>query len=768
MKNIAIIVHSLNGGGAERIGGLLSKYLSTKYNVYLFLESVDDIIYDYGGTIINIGQSRPFFEYAIKKYKEKYKIDVAISFLEDMNFANIRTKGREKVIVSERCVQSLIRPFRHDEELKIKKYYNHADKIVACAEGVKFDLEKNYGIKKEKIVTIYNFIDKETIQQKSEKGLVADAENFIGDSEFFVNIGRLSPQKNQQQLIIDFCNYIKTTNSNEKLIIIGSGKLKVDLENLIKDLSMDNNILIMDYTDNPFPYIRKAKGLIVYSNYEGLPNVILEAMSIGSVIVSTDCLSGPRELLDDEVNYDKPIKEIQFGKRGILLPIEKTEKVLGAINLRNALVSINEDKNLCKKMKNEQQKYMESYENNKILEKWIDVIESERNTSLEMKDSECSLDEAKKKYIYGAGYVGTTIYERFKKKYSFSGFVVTKKNGKNEYLGIPLLEIDEIKDNREDVVFFIGVSDVFQNEVINEIEKRKFYNLYFPFIEPCAYDYYIDKKDLNLKEEIEAWYATRVGEEIDIDNPVTFNEKIQWLKVYDNKPIKQVLSDKIGVRDFVKDRIGDQYLVPQLGVWERYEQIDFEKLPNSFVLKCNTGSGGNILVKDKNTLNHKKNKEQFEQWQNLKYEYKSGLEMQYAGVKSKILAEKMLVADDGKDLKDYKLFVFNGKVRLIQVDIDRQHEHKRNLYTPDWVYLPYSILYPTAPEIQIEKPKQLEKMIELAEILGKEFIHVRVDFYISEGKIYFGEMTFSHGSGVEEFTPKEFGVELGSWMILKG
>lgn len=112
------------------------------------------------------------------------------------------------------------------------------------------------------------------------------------------------------------------------------------------------------------------------------------------------------------------------------------------------------------------------------------------------------------------------------------------------------------------------------------------------------------------------------------------------------------------------------------------------------------------------------------------------------------------------------MFVFNGKVKLIQVDIDRHHIHRRNLYTPDWEYLPYTILYPTAPEIMVEKPECLDELIELSERLGQGFIHVRADFYVVNNQIYFGEMTFSHGSGTEPFIPESFGYEMGSWMEL--
>ncbi len=143
-----------------------------------------------------------------------------------------------------------------------------------------------------------------------------------------------------------------------------------------------------------------------------------------------------------------------------------------------------------------------------------------------------------------------------------------------------------------------------------------------------------------------------------------------------------------------------------------------------------------------------------------------GYEMHYKDIIPRIIAEKYLESDDGGDLKDYKVHVFNGRARLIQVDIDRQHEHRRNVYTTDWQYIPVSILYPTAPEVQIAPPPCLNELLSLSEVLGEGFIYVRVDWYIVGNKIFFGEMTFTHGSGVEPFDPDSFNLEMGSWMHL--
>ncbi len=379
---------------------------------------------------------------------------------------------------------------------------------------------------------------------------------------------------------------------------------------------------------------------------------------------------------------------------------------------------------------------------------------------------ETKLRKAQHIIIYGAGYVGKSCYLRLRRKFKIECFAVTDKNNNdNDFLGIPVKAIDELTEYIHNSVIIIGVSDKYQDEVIKKLEDFGFADFLYLYFEPLNYEYY-SNNNFELKAELENWYNLNTGKSIDLDHPKTFNEKIQWLKLYDNLPIKKDLADKYTVRNYVKDKIGEQYLIPLLGVWDFFEEIDFSKLPVKFVLKCNHASGTNLLINDKNKLNYTEVKEKFEQWMKINYAYCNGFEMHYANIKHKIIAEQMLESDDGGDLKDYKLFVFNGKVKLIQVDIDRHHNHRRNLYSPEWKYIPYSILYPTAPEVIISPPKCLEKLISLAEILGKDFIHVRVDFYICKDKIFFGEMTFAHGSGTENFEPESFGIEMGSWMKL--
>lgn len=767
MKNIAVIVTSLNSGGAERMAGLLSKELSKLYKVYLFLLSTENIVYEYGGTIVNIGKSIPLYEYAIRIYKEKYKIDVAISFLEIMNFANIRTKGREKVIISERCVQSLIDPELYGETYRIKRYYHAADRIVACSHGVRHDLIDHYDVKAP-IDVIYNFVNKEKIAEKAKIDLTADVKGFLSGKDYFINVGRLHPQKNQERLIRQFAYFYENISRDYKLLILGNGELEQLLVNLIDDLGMTDMIKIIPYTDNPFPYIKNAKALILTSHYEGLPNTLLESMVLQCPIIAVDCLSGPRELLTDMEDYAIKIADLRKCERGILVPDAYSDDDLSTLFITEAMSMIVNDLEYVQVVKNNERTYMERYSNKNILNQWETLIEDCPNRDIHILPKEFELlNQAGEIVIYGAGYAGKTMYFRLSRTYHISAFVVTRKQGYEEALfGVPLMEIKDFYDKKEKPTVVIGLGENFQNEVIHNLEEHGFDKLVYPFIVPYTYDFYKNNDDWNLTSEICEWYSIATGLNIDITHPLSYNEKIQWLKIHRNSPIKSRLADKIKVREYVREKIGEKYLIPLIGVWDNFECINFMAFPDKFALKCNHASGTNIIVTDKASFDMTRARILINEWLNTDYGKYMGLELHYSDIKPRILAETLLETDDGSDLKDYKVFVFNGKVRLIQVDIDRQHNHTRNLYTPQWEYLPYSILYPAAPETIIERPKCLEEMISLAETLGEGFIHVRVDFYICNDQIYFGEMTFTHGGGIEKFTPECFGYEMGSWMNL--
>ena len=276
------------------------------------------------------------------------------------------------------------------------------------------------------------------------------------------------------------------------------------------------------------------------------------------------------------------------------------------------------------------------------------------------------------------------------------------------------------------------------------------------------YNYMPDEKYIRLQFK----NTIGGGSEPNLDNPQTFNEKLQWLKLHDRNPLYTTMVDKCAAKDYVASVIGKEYIIPTLGIWENPDEIDFDKLPDQFVIKCNHNSGrGMCICKDKSSLDIKKVKKELKKALAEDY-YLHGREWPYKNVPRKIIAEKYLTDESGTELKDYKIFNFNGESKIIQVDYNRFVEHKRNLYTTDWDYIEASIKYPTDKEHQIPKPKNLDKMLELASMLSKGFPHVRTDFYNIEGKIYFGELTLYHESGYAVYTPPELGIKMGDWLKL--
>lgn len=251
----------------------------------------------------------------------------------------------------------------------------------------------------------------------------------------------------------------------------------------------------------------------------------------------------------------------------------------------------------------------------------------------------------------------------------------------------------------------------------------------------------------------------------DLDNPITFNEKIQWFKLNDRNPNYTKLVDKYEVKQIVAELIGDKYIIPTLGVWDRFEDINFDDLPDQFVLKCTHDSGGIELVQSKSLMNLNSIRKHLNREMKRNY-YWFGREWAYKDIQPRIIAEKYIGSEDYFVPDDYKIFCFNGEPKLIHVDFDRFGNHRRNLYDTDWKFIHATIKYPNDPNHIIKKPENLRKMLDIARILSKDYRHVRVDLYNLDGQIYFGELTFYHGSGMEVFTPEEFGIEMGSWIKL--
>lgn len=264
------------------------------------------------------------------------------------------------------------------------------------------------------------------------------------------------------------------------------------------------------------------------------------------------------------------------------------------------------------------------------------------------------------------------------------------------------------------------------------------------------------------------WYHKKTNRTLNLKNPKTFNEKIQWLKLYDSTPIKTKLADKYLVRDWVKEKIGEEYLIPLLGVWEKADDIDFDKLPNQFVLKCNHGCGYNIIVKDKAKLNIKETKQQLTTWLHENFAFKNGLELHYKNIKPVIIAEEY-IKEVSESAIDYKFICCNGLPELCWITNKYETIHKRSFYSlPNWEKqnIEYRDRGAIFDENVTQKPEVLDKMLSVVKTLAKDFPLVRVDLYLIKDKIYFGEMTFTSSSGGALFFPYEWNYILGEKVTL--
>ena len=256
------------------------------------------------------------------------------------------------------------------------------------------------------------------------------------------------------------------------------------------------------------------------------------------------------------------------------------------------------------------------------------------------------------------------------------------------------------------------------------------------------------------------------GRFVDFKNPQTFNEKLQWLKLYDRTPRHIVMADKYEAKLKLANLIGERYIIPNLGVWDMFDEIDFDKLPDKFVLKTTHDCGGVVVCKDKATFDKEAACRFLTKHLTTDY-YLTAREWPYKHIKPRILAEEYMVDESGEELKDYKVFNFNGEPYCIQVDFNRFVEHKKNLYDLDWNLLDLSFNYPSSPETKIPRPQNLDEMIELSKIISRDEIFVRTDFYSIEGKIYIGEVTYYPASGYGKFYPEEYDLLFGNKIDLR-
>jgi len=264
--------------------------------------------------------------------------------------------------------------------------------------------------------------------------------------------------------------------------------------------------------------------------------------------------------------------------------------------------------------------------------------------------------------------------------------------------------------------------------------------------------------------ELRMMFRMKQGYPLNIKDPKTFNEKLQWIKLYDKNEQMMNCCDKFAVREYV-EKVGCGEILNTL-YWEGFnsEDIPYDTLPDKFVIKVTHGSTFNIFVDDKSKLDKESTAKLLRKWLKAKFIPCYG-EWFYGKVKPRIIVEQYLEDGHGGDLYDYKVFCFNGKAKLVDVHRGRFSEHKRNIYTTDWKFLP-DVYFKYKHFEVIKKPAELDEMIQYAEKVSSEFTHARVDFFIVNNKICFGEITFTNGAGFDHILPKSFDEKMGSWMKL--
>lgn len=284
------------------------------------------------------------------------------------------------------------------------------------------------------------------------------------------------------------------------------------------------------------------------------------------------------------------------------------------------------------------------------------------------------------------------------------------------------------------------------------------------------YAFFSSKNLLNWMSDeayIKMEYKCNMGKKLNLKNPSTFNEKLQWLKLYDRKPEYVKMVDKFEVKKYVADLIGEEYIIPTLGVWDKFDDIDFDALPDRFVLKCTHDSGGIVICRDKAKFDIAAARKKINGFLKRKYFYEHR-EWSYKDIKPRIIAEKFMEDKTTNELRDYKFFTFSGKPKLLFIATDRQkqaEETKFDFFDMDYNHLDIKNGHPNAKETPA-KPECFEEMRALAEKLSQNIPHLRVDFYEVDGKVYFGELTFFHWGGIVPFEPEEWDETLGSWIEL--
>lgn len=259
-------------------------------------------------------------------------------------------------------------------------------------------------------------------------------------------------------------------------------------------------------------------------------------------------------------------------------------------------------------------------------------------------------------------------------------------------------------------------------------------------------------------------YKIRMNEELDLEHPILFNEKLQWLKLHDRNPLYSIMVDKYEFKKYIKDILGEGYTIPTIGNWDSVDSIDFNLLPNKFVLKCTHDSGGLVICKNKDNLDIQKVKDKLSKSLSTDY-YLRSREWPYKNVKRRIIAEEYMQEDATGFLTDYKVFCFNGAPKIVYIGKDKSDTPTTDFYDVDFNHLDIRMRDPNSNDVK-QKPEFFDDMLNIAAKLSENIPHVRVDFYYINKKLYVGELTFFHCGGLQKIYPEYWAKKMGDWIDL--
>lgn len=396
MDNIAIIITKLNGGGAERCASNLSIELSKKYNVYLIVFDSSNMTYPHGGTLIdlNIKDSKSWLERilnvfrrvkAVKKIKKEHNIMCSISLLDGPNLVNTMSKGKEKTIVSirNRLSSETVGKLRR----KMIVYSSMKSDLTVClSKMVEKDMHDVFGIPYSKMETVYNHVDAQLLHSLSDS---CEKPYFLEDGKVYITtMGRLNNQKGQWHLIRAF-KKVSEKIPEANLVIMGEGELEDKLKKLAQDLEIENKVIFTGYIKNPHNVLNYSEMFVFPSLFEGLGNVLLEALAFGMPIISTDCIAGPREILAPNSDLDTIIHDIEYAEYGVLTPVCDKEHFTAESDLTQeetllaeAIVQLHFNRELREQYHQKASVRVQDFNKDLITKKWYNCISGESNKGL--------------------------------------------------------------------------------------------------------------------------------------------------------------------------------------------------------------------------------------------------------------------------------------------------------------------------------------------------------------------------------------------------